>query len=173
VTDILAAIGCQQCGGSLAGSPSGDFCSDLHQRQWHEARADPKAVLDSWRPDQHAWTDGNVDCDCCGLQRPVHVGSDLASAEAAWEAAWEPNAAVHRLRGSGEPPDVELAIDLTLEDQLSEALDRIAERMERLAEPAREPESLTPQQRALELRRTRDAGPQRRERPPRTLGRPT
>jgi hypothetical protein len=43
VSDILdridAAVGCQQCGAPLDGSPSDDFCSDDCQTAWHSARA--------------------------------------------------------------------------------------------------------------------------------------
>ena len=42
---------CQQCQGSLRGSPSDDFCSDSCQRVWHEARADGRAVAESRLPD--------------------------------------------------------------------------------------------------------------------------
>jgi hypothetical protein len=42
--DILAAIdaavGCQQCGSPLGGSPSTDFCSSGCQEAWHAARSD-------------------------------------------------------------------------------------------------------------------------------------
>ncbi|CRK59057.1 hypothetical protein [Alloactinosynnema sp. L-07] len=42
IVDLIdAAIGCQHCGGTLDGSPSGDFCSPDCQQGWHAARTDP------------------------------------------------------------------------------------------------------------------------------------
>lgn len=38
---IDAALGCQQCGARLGGSPSDDFCGALCQEDWHAARAKP------------------------------------------------------------------------------------------------------------------------------------
>lgn len=36
-----AALGCQQCGGPLGGSPDPDWCGQDCQREWHAARTVP------------------------------------------------------------------------------------------------------------------------------------
>lgn len=41
VAELDAAIGCQQCGGSLDNSPSTDFCSPRCQAAWSAARVQP------------------------------------------------------------------------------------------------------------------------------------
>lgn len=42
ILDVIdAAIGCQQCGRQLGGSPSDDFCSEGCQRAWHAAHTEP------------------------------------------------------------------------------------------------------------------------------------
>jgi hypothetical protein len=41
IDEIETAVGCQQCGGQLAQSPSADFCSSTCQELWHAARSTP------------------------------------------------------------------------------------------------------------------------------------
>lgn len=48
VATITAAIGCQQCGRSLGGSPSDDFCGEACQERWHAARVRSSSPAVQW-----------------------------------------------------------------------------------------------------------------------------
>lgn len=72
LTRLDAAIGCQQCGGPLGDSPSGDFCDDECQRAWRSQNAEPLP----WSPDaalvypgrdMATWSpDRRPECTCSG-----------------------------------------------------------------------------------------------------------
>jgi len=46
IAAIDTALGCQQCGNDLEGSPSNDFCREVCQQDWHRARVGVSPILD-------------------------------------------------------------------------------------------------------------------------------
>lgn len=177
MTDIIdlidQATGCQTCGGALGDSPSGDFCKPLCQQRWHETRAE---LFEGYESAEHEGFDG-LGWLFERVLRPsqpgdgppyVHTvrshpdGPSFTVMSSSEQAAWFP--------ASCDEFDMIILYGGSRQ-AMAAAMRQVAIDSARgLPEVIGTDQLPTdPRERALELRRRRNTGPQQRQRAPRRI----
>jgi len=169
---IDQATGCQTCGGALGDSPSGDFCQPLCQQRWHETRAE---LFEGYESAEHEGFDGlGWLFDAILGPSPRGDGPPHTRTFTLRDPDTEEG---HQLRPSYTVIEFDTVVVSGFGEALAAAMERLSAAGRAAAESARGlAEQLDrhqlppdPQERALELRRRRNTGPQQRQRAPRRI----